>query len=66
MLTANPTNGLVDIAMVRRIADNIGEAQDYVPIVACDNTLLGHLVRRQLPAGWTCSTPLSCFMASCI
>src|SRR3954463_5206380 len=37
---ANPTNGLVDIAMVRRIADNIGEAQDHVPIVACDNTLL--------------------------
>src|SRR5262249_16292703 len=37
---ANPTNGLVDIAMIRRIADSIGEAQDYTPIVACDNTLL--------------------------
>src|SRR6187551_480853 len=38
---ANPTNSLVDIAMVRRVADNIGEAQGHTPIVACDNTLLG-------------------------
>ena len=45
---ANPTNGLVDIAMVRRIADNIGEAQDYMPIVACDNTLLGPVFQRPI------------------
>jgi methionine-gamma-lyase len=38
---ANPTNGLVDIAMVRRVADMIGQAQGHTPIVACDNTLLG-------------------------
>ena len=31
---ANPTNGLVDIAMVRRIADNIGKVQGCAPIVA--------------------------------
>ena len=43
---ANPTNGLVDIAMIRRIADNIGEAQGYAPIVACDNTLLGPVCGR--------------------
>jgi methionine-gamma-lyase len=48
---ANPTNGLVDIAMVRRIADNIGEAQDYVPIVACDNTLLGPVFQRPIEHG---------------
>ena len=38
---ANPTNSLVDVAMVRRMADEIGKAQGHVPIVACDNTLLG-------------------------
>jgi methionine-gamma-lyase len=48
---ANPTNGLVDIAMVRRIADNIGEAQDYMPIVACDNTLLGPVFQRPIEHG---------------
>ena len=48
---ANPTNGLVDIAMVRRIADNIGEAQDYAPIVACDNTLLGPVFQRPIEHG---------------
>src|SRR6202022_2432954 len=48
---ANPTNGLVDIALVRRIADNIGEAQDHVPIVACDNTLLGPVFQRPIEHG---------------
>jgi methionine-gamma-lyase len=48
---ANPTNGLVDIAMVRRIADNIGEAQDYAPIVVCDNTLLGPVFQRPIEHG---------------
>ena len=48
---ANPTNGLVDIAMVRRLADNIGEAQDHVPIVACDNTLLGPVFQRPIEHG---------------
>jgi len=45
------TNGLVDIAMVRRIADMIGEAQDHVPIVACDNTLLGPVFQRPIEHG---------------
>src|SRR5215471_11268693 len=48
---ANPTNGLVDIAMVRRVADSIGEAQDHVPIVACDNTLLGPVFQRPIEHG---------------
>ncbi|MDE2332006.1 MAG: cystathionine gamma-synthase family protein [Bradyrhizobium sp.] len=48
---ANPTNGLVDIAMIRRIADNIGEAQGYAPIVACDNTLLGPVFQRPIEQG---------------
>ena len=35
---ANPTNSLVDIAMVRRIADTIGPAQGHTPLVVCDNS----------------------------
>ena len=41
-IPAHPTNGLVDIAMVRRVAEMIGQAQGHAPIVACDNTLLGN------------------------
>ena len=43
---ANPTNGLVDIAMVRRVAEMISQTQGYTPIVACDNTLLGPVFQR--------------------
>src|SRR5437879_5659281 len=48
---ANPTNGLVDIAMVRRIAEMIGQAQGHTPIVACDNTLLGPVFQRPIEQG---------------
>src|SRR3979411_2445404 len=48
---ANPTNGLVDIAMVRRVAEMIGHAQGHTPIVACDNTLLGPGFQRPIEHG---------------
>ena len=48
---ANPTNGLVDIAMIRRVAQKIGEAQGHTPIVACDNTLLGPVFQRPIEHG---------------
>src|ERR1700729_891378 len=48
---ANPTNGLVDIAMIRRIAEMIGQAQKYRPIIACDNTLLGPVFQRPIEHG---------------
>ena len=48
---ANPTNGLVDIAMVRRIAEMIGKAQGHIPLVACDNTLLGPVFQRPIEQG---------------
>jgi methionine-gamma-lyase len=35
---ANPTNGLVDISLVRRIAETIGKVQGHTPIVACSLT----------------------------
>lgn len=48
---ANPTNGLVDIAMVRRVAELIGRAQGNTPIIACDNTLLGPVFQRPIEHG---------------
>jgi methionine-gamma-lyase len=48
---ANPTNGLVDIALVRSVADAIGKAQSHTPIVACDNTLLGPVFQRPIERG---------------
>ena len=48
---ANPTNGLVDIAMVRRVAEMIGQAQGHTPVVACDNTLLGPVFQRPIEHG---------------
>jgi methionine-gamma-lyase len=48
---ANPTNGLVDIALMRRIADMIGKAQGHTPVIACDNTLLGPVFQRPIEHG---------------
>ena len=48
---ANPTNSLVDVAMIRRVADRIGEKQGHTPIVACDNTLLGPVFQRPIEHG---------------
>ena len=48
---ANPTNGLVNIAMMRRVADTIGRAQGHTPLVACDNTLLGPVFQRPIEHG---------------
>jgi methionine-gamma-lyase len=48
---ANPTNGLVDVALMRRVADSIGKAQGHTPIIACDNTLLGPVFQRPIEHG---------------
>jgi methionine-gamma-lyase len=48
---ANPTNSLVDVAMIRRVADAIGARQGEAPIVACDNTLLGPVFQRPIEHG---------------
>ena len=48
---SNPTNTLVDIALVRRLADEAGAAQGHLPIIACDNTLLGPVFQRPLDFG---------------
>jgi methionine-gamma-lyase len=48
---ANPTNSMVDIPMIRRVADEIGERQDHVPVIACDNTMLGPVFQRPIQHG---------------
>ncbi|RUM07799.1 cystathionine gamma-synthase family protein [Rhizobium chutanense] len=48
---ANPTNSLVDVAMIRRVADAIGAKQGHVPIIVCDNTLLGPVFQRPIEHG---------------
>jgi methionine-gamma-lyase len=48
---SNPTNTLVDVALVRRLADEIGTKQGFRPVVACDNTMLGPVFQRPLDHG---------------
>ena len=48
---ANPTNSLVDIGLLKRICDAIGEAQGHRPLLVCDNTLLGPLFQHPLRHG---------------
>ncbi|WP_349261890.1 cystathionine gamma-synthase family protein [Geminicoccus sp.] len=48
---ANPTNNVVDIAMLRRIADEIGTRQGHTPIFACDNTMLGPVFQHPIEHG---------------
>ncbi|WP_112662484.1 cystathionine gamma-synthase family protein [Microvirga flavescens] len=48
---SNPLNTLVDVALIKRVADEIGKEQGHRPIVVCDNTLLGPLYQRPLRNG---------------
>ena len=48
---SNPLNTLVDIALIRTVADEIGEAQAHRPVIVCDNTLLGPLFQKPLKDG---------------
>lgn len=49
---ANPTNGLVDLAECKRLADEIGQQQDgFRPLVIVDNTFLGPVWQKALQCG---------------
>ncbi|HTT96647.1 MAG TPA: cystathionine gamma-synthase family protein [Rhizomicrobium sp.] len=48
---SNPTNSLVDIALMKRIADELETKQKHRPIIVCDNTLLGPVFQRPLQQG---------------
>jgi methionine-gamma-lyase len=47
----NPTNALVDLAMVKALADEIGTQQGYRPPVMADNTFLGPVYQNVLEHG---------------
>src|SRR5207237_8899030 len=48
---SNPTNSLVDVALMRRLAGEIASEQGHRPIIVCDNTLLGPVFQRPLEHG---------------
>lgn len=48
---ANPTNGLVDLAACRTVADELGKRQGHRPPVVVDNTLLGPKFQKPLKHG---------------
>jgi len=47
---ANPTAAIVDLALMVRMADEIGAKQGHRPLVVTDNTLLGPFAQR--PFDW--------------
>jgi methionine-gamma-lyase len=48
---SNPLNTMVDLALRRRIADEIASRQQHRPIIVCDNTLLGPVFQHPLSCG---------------
>lgn len=48
---SNPLNTLVDIRLVKRIADEVSKRQGHNALVLCDNTLLGPVFQRPLSLG---------------
>ena len=48
---ANPTAAIVDLALMVRLADEIGEKQGRRPLVVVDNTLLGPFAQRPIEWG---------------
>ena len=48
---ANPTAAIVDLALMVRLADDIGKRQGIRPLVVVDNTLLGPFAQRPLEWG---------------
>jgi methionine-gamma-lyase len=48
---ANPTAAIVDLALMVRIADEVGAQQGHRPLVVVDNTLLGPFAQRPIPLG---------------
>lgn len=48
---SNPMNTLVDIGLIRTVADEIGASQGHRPVIVCDNTLLGPVFQKPLKNG---------------
>ncbi len=61
---ANPTSGIADIALIARVAAEIGARQEYRPLVAVDNTFLGPFAQNPLAHGADlCMTSLTKYAA---
>lgn len=48
---ANPTNNLVDLALIRVLAERMEMDGGQRPLIACDNTLLGPVFQRPINHG---------------
>ncbi|QCE35129.1 cystathionine gamma-synthase family protein [Acetobacteraceae bacterium] len=48
---ANPTNVMMDLGLLRKIADKIAEKQDKRPLIIVDNTMLGPVFQKPLQHG---------------
>ncbi len=49
---ANPTNAMIDLAMVRRAVDDWAATQNVPrPVIVCDNTMLGPVFQKPLEHG---------------
>ncbi|MEM8500949.1 MAG: cystathionine gamma-synthase family protein [Pseudomonadota bacterium] len=48
---ANPTNAMVDIAMCRSVVDDWAKDKDSVPVIVCDNTMLGPIFQKPIGDG---------------
>ena len=48
---ANPTNSLVDLRLMTRVAAGLSADQGHRPVIACDNTLLGPVFQRPIEHG---------------
>jgi len=48
---ANPTNAIIDLALVRRTVDAWSRKADSRPIIVCDNTMLGPVFQQPLDFG---------------
>ena len=48
---ANPTNAMIDLAMVRRVVDEWSKTSGYSPVIVCDNTMLGPVFQKPIELG---------------
>lgn len=48
---ANPTNGMIDLAMTRRVIERWSQGDRQRPVIVCDNTLLGPIFQRPIELG---------------
>ena len=48
---ANPTNAMVDLSMTRRVVDKWAKDKNTVPIIVCDNTMLGPVFQTPIDHG---------------